>query len=164
MLYFAYGSNMSIARLRARVPSAVALGCHSLRGHDLYFHKSCNDGSAKCDAFCTSNVADVIYGALFEIASAEKPALDKVEGLGHGYAEKQVTVTAQDGSLRIATTYIASEIDKTLKPYSWYMNHVLIGAMETSLPQDYVELKMHSIAVIEDSDKNRDAEERAIHR
>lgn len=163
MLYFAYGSNMSIARLRGRVPSAVTLGRHSLLGHDLYFHKSCNDGSAKCDAYFTSNVADVIYGALFEIAAAEKPALDKVEGLGHGYDEKEVTVTAQDGTLRISIIYVASDIDKTLKPYSWYMNHVLIGAIETSLPANYVKLKMHSIEVIEDSDRRRDAVERAIH-
>ena len=40
MKYFAYGSNMSFARLQARVPSARSLGCYALRQHDLRFHKS----------------------------------------------------------------------------------------------------------------------------
>jgi gamma-glutamylcyclotransferase len=54
MYYFAYGSNMSLSRLRERVPSAEAVGCFSLNGHDLRFHKLSKDGSGKCDAFFTA--------------------------------------------------------------------------------------------------------------
>jgi hypothetical protein len=50
MQYFAYGSNMSLRRLRTRVPSAVKLGNATLFGHQLKFHKRSQDGSAKCDA------------------------------------------------------------------------------------------------------------------
>lgn len=163
MHYFAYGSNMSISRLRERAPSAVPLGCHSLKEYGLRFHKSSKDGSGKCDAYFTSNAKDVIYGALFKIAPSEKSALDRAEGLGYGYEEKEVRVTAADGSLTKATTYLASKIDKTLKPYSWYMNHVLIGANETSLPADYIQRKMNSVEVIEDKNRERDAKQRAIH-
>ncbi|QSP94680.1 gamma-glutamylcyclotransferase [Marinobacter salinisoli] len=163
MLYFAYGSNMSLARLRARVPSALALGQYRLHQHDLRFHKACHDGSAKCDAYFTSNVRDVIYGALFNIDPDEKPVLDKAEGLGFGYDEKTVDVLAVDGRPVRAVTYVATHIDTTLKPYSWYMNHVLIGAQETALPLEYIETKMISIAVVEDADSRRDARQRAIH-
>ncbi|MBT8148985.1 MAG: gamma-glutamylcyclotransferase [Gammaproteobacteria bacterium] len=163
MNYFAYGSNMSVARLRARVPSAVSLGCHSLKGHDLRFHKSGRDGSGKCDAYFTSIEVDVIYGVLFEIDKNEKAALDKIEGLGLGYDEKEIMVTAHDGSLQKATTYVASIINANLKPYSWYMNHVLIGAQEASLPVVYVQQKIWSVEVIGDANKARDAEQRAIH-
>jgi hypothetical protein len=55
MLYFAYGSNMSVSRLVARTPSAQPLGRCALRGHQLRFHKVGGDGSAKCDAFHTGN-------------------------------------------------------------------------------------------------------------
>ncbi|WP_024955934.1 gamma-glutamylcyclotransferase [Sulfurospirillum arcachonense] len=163
MYYFAYGSNMSVSRLQERVPSAIHLGCYSLKEHDLRFHKFGQDESAKCDAYFTANSLDIIYGALFKINPKEKPSLDKAEGLGHGYEIKEVTITATDGSLIQAMTYIASHIDETIKPFSWYMNHVLIGAQETSLPSEYIQSKMHSIETIEDENKKRDKQQRAIH-
>lgn len=164
MHYFAYGSNMSLSRLRARVPSAQALGCWSLREHDLRFHKCSNDGSAKCDAYFTSDAGDIIYGVLFKMDPGEKPALDKAEGLGYGYKEKEVTLTAQDGASIKATTYVATRTDGNMKPYSWYLNHVLVGAREALLPADYIELKIASVEAVEDGDRDRDASERAIHR
>lgn len=163
MHYFAYGSNMSLSRLRERVPSAEPIGCFTLNEHDLRFHKSGKDGSGKCDAYFTSETGDVIYGVLFEIDSSDKPALDKAEGLGYGYDEKEVTVSANDGSSIKATTYVATNIDVSLKPYSWYVNHVLVGAREASLPSDYIEAKIASVETVEDSDKERDAKQRAIH-
>jgi len=38
MKYFAYGSNMSLLRLRARVPSAERIGMFTLVEHALRFH------------------------------------------------------------------------------------------------------------------------------
>lgn len=163
MYYFAYGSNMSLSRLRERVPSAETVGCFTLSHHDLRFHKSSKDGSGKCDAFFTSDSESVIYGVLFKIDPAEKPALDRAEGLGYGYKAKEVTVTAHDQTPITATTYVATKIDKKLKPYSWYVNHVLIGAKEASLPQSYIDTKIASIEAIEDSGKERDTKQRAIH-
>lgn len=163
MHYFAYGSNMSLSRLRERVPSAEAVGCFVLAGHDLRFHKSSKDGSGKCDAYFTSDSEDIIYGVLFKIDPNEKSALDKAEGLGYGYAEKEVTVRAHDDSSIVATTYIATNIDENLKPYSWYVNHVLVGAAEASLPSGYIEAKINSVNAVEDSDRERDAKQRAIH-
>lgn len=163
MYYFAYGSNMSTSRLQKRVPSAMALGCYALSGHDLRFHKSSKDGSGKCDAYSTKNELDIIYGVLFKIDPKEMPALDKAEGLGLGYDQKEITVTDSDGSLVTAVTYVATNIDNNKKPYSWYVNHVLVGAKEASLPLKYIEEKIASIDSIEDSDKERDMKQRAIH-
>ena len=163
MHYFAYGSNMSRSRLRERAPSAEALGCFALKGHDLRFHKSSKDGSAKCNAYFTADTIDVIYGVLFKIDPGDKYALDKAEGLGHGYDEKEVIVTAQDGSSIMATTYVATDIDDNLKPYAWYVKHVLVGAREASLPSDYIRVKITSVEAVEDTDKERDSQQRAIH-
>jgi hypothetical protein len=93
----------------------------------------------------------------------EKLALDNAEGLGYGYEQKEITVTGQDATSVTAITYMATKIDENLKPYSWYLNHVLVGAKEASLPSDYIEEKIASIEAIEDSDKERDAQQRAIH-
>ena len=163
MKYFAYGSNMSMSRLRERVPSAECLGCFTLKQHDLRFHKLSKDGSSKCDAFYTGDEGHLILGRLFEIQPSDKPALDRAEGLGNGYDEKTVIVHAADGSPVEATTYFATAIDENLKPYSWYVNHVLVGAREMSFPDEYVQSRISTVESIQDEDEARDSRERAIH-
>lgn len=162
MKYFAYGSNMSISRLRKHVPSAERVGTFTLGSHDLRFHKTSKDGSGKCDAFETENPADYVIGALFEINEDEKPDLDRAEGLGYGYEEKIVSVSNECGDSFEAVTYYATNIDESLQPYSWYVLHVIVGAKETAVSAHYLQ-KIESITSIEDPDKNRDARERAIH-
>jgi len=86
MKYFAYGSNMSLLRLRARVPNAERIGMFTLVEHSLRFHKwSRKDKSAKCDALFTGNPEYFVIGALFWIPREEKHPLDRAEGLGFGY-------------------------------------------------------------------------------
>lgn len=163
--YFAYGSNMATARLRKRTPSAEPLGMATLPGHELRFHKrSKKDKSAKCDAFATGDDDSACIGVLFSFDPAERADLDLAEGAGKGYDAKVVTVINSQGRRRKALTYLASPdaIDDTLKPYSWYKDHVLAGAKEHSLPPDYVAEWIEPIEAVEDPDAERDREERAI--
>lgn len=162
LYYFAYGSNMSLARLRQRAPSAECMGRYSLPGHALHFHKSGRDGSGKCDAYWTGREHDRVLGGLFTLDDADKAALDAAEGLGNGYDEKQVGVFSEDNTATSACTYIATAIDSTLKRYSWYRLHVLIGARELALPVSYVRA-LENVPVIEDPDRQRDKSQRAIH-
>jgi len=138
ILYFAYGSNMSTRRFKARVPSARAVSVAMLRGHRLEFHKIGKDGSAKCDVACTGASADVVCGGVFAIPSSEKSMLDGIEGLGNGYAEKDVVVLSESGEAFEAVTYYATNIDGSLKPRDWYVEHVLRGAREHGLPIEYI--------------------------
>lgn len=163
MKYFAYGSNMSLLRLQERVPSAKKLEIVTLKCHQLRFHMSSHDGSGKCDSFQTNNNDDIVIGALFEINKNEKGVLDKAESLGYGYGEKFVHVHNELGETFEALTYYAIKIDASLKPYSWYLNHVVVGAKETKLPKDYLAV-IESIECIEDPDINREAKERAMYR
>ena len=141
MRYFAYGSNLCSRRLRARTPSAVVVAVAKLQGHVLRFHKAgFRDESGKCDAFATGIATDVVWGAVYEIAADEKPWLDDAEGLGSGYVDRTVAVESPSGPIE-ATTYVASS-DATrpgLKPYTWYKDFVLAGAIEHGLPLEYVE-------------------------
>jgi len=154
---------MSIARLQERVPSAKRLEMVTLKKHQLRFHMSSDDGSGKCDCFLTNNNEDIVIGALFEINLSEKDTLDKAESLGYGYAEKTVEVQSESGEIFQASLYYAIKIEASLKPYSWYLNHVVVGAKETKLPNEYL-ATIQSIECIEDPDKNRDEVQRAIHR
>jgi hypothetical protein len=153
---------MSLARLKQRTPSAKRCGCFKLLAHSLRFHKVGQDKSGKCDAFYTANQSDYILGALFEIDEADKRHLDKAEGLGFGYDEKQVTLINEHNEKVQAFLYSATQVEIDLIPFSWYKNHVLIGAIESSLPKEYID-RIKSVESLEDLDKNRDALQRAIH-
>ncbi|TWX71370.1 gamma-glutamylcyclotransferase family protein [Colwellia sp. C1TZA3] len=163
MKYFAYGSNMSILRLQERVPSAKRLETVTLKNHRLRFDMSgSKDGSGKCDSFQTNNSEDTVIGALFEINRDEKIILDRAESLGYGYDEKIVAVQNNLGEVFNALIYCAINVDAALIPYSWYLNHVIIGAKESEIPADYLAV-IESIVCLEDPDKARDAEQRAMY-
>ena len=136
--YFAYGSNMSSARLLARTPGARSLGLHRLPRHQLRFHKAGKDGSGKCNAFYSGDPAHTVIGILYELDSAEKPILDRIEGVGWGYEISQLQVSCPAGVLHSCFTYRAIRTAENLLPYTWYLNHVLSGAQAAELPADYV--------------------------
>ncbi|MCG7995459.1 MAG: gamma-glutamylcyclotransferase [Candidatus Thiodiazotropha taylori] len=162
MLYFAYGSNMSSRRLRERVPSARFRSTATLEAHELRFHKRSRDGSAKCDALETHNPQHRVIGVVFEIAQAEKAELDRHEGLGYGYEEKQVSLLTGSAESLTAFTYYATHIDSLLKPYSWYKHHVLSGAREHQLPTTYLD-RIERIEAIIDPNSARHVLEMAIY-
>ena len=162
MYYFAYGSNMSYRRLCARVTSAVALSNASLSGYRLRFHKQGRDGSAKCDAQQTGDPAHRVLGVVYDIAAAQKPDLDRHEGVGQGYAITPVRLTLSDGGPIEAYTYTATRIDPQLRPYAWYKEHVLRGALENGLDARYVQ-DIRAIACLVDPDPKRQTRELAIY-
>ena len=166
-LYFAYGSNMSKKRLRKRVPSAKVIGTGVLHNHCLTFHKySKKDGSGKCTIECSES--DKVYGVLFKIKNADKRELDKAEGRvkndsKNGYKRITETINMWDSKCEkhkngdricCVTTYQATpvSIDRKLKPYSWYKQHVLVGAIEQKLPPHYID---YLIRVDADRDCNK---------
>lgn len=159
MFYFAYGSNMLTARLRQRVPSAVFVSRAVLTGHKLLFHKYSIDGSGKCNIWRTEEASDRVYGVVFEISDNEKTSLDKHEGLGKGYEDKEVLVV-QDKNFEIeARTYYATKICTGLKPFHWYKLHVLEGAREHKLPDHYISYIANVEAKI---DFNQDRSDREL--
>ncbi|WP_263079748.1 gamma-glutamylcyclotransferase [Endozoicomonas sp. Mp262] len=162
MKYFAYGSNLSFARLLKRVPCAKRLGTFFLEKHDLQFHKIGTDGTGKCDAYYTGISSDCVIGILYEFDPALKGALDQAESLGYGYGEKLVSVMDEDGHIEQAFTYYAIKIDSTLVPYKWYKFHVLVGAWEAEFPQWYIK-KIAAVHAIDDLDKGREARQLEIY-
>ena len=137
-LYFAYGSNMSSARLTARTPSARVVGRARLLEHALRWHKLGRDGSGKCDVVFAAGSTAVVWGVLYRIDCAEKADLDRIEGLGVGYDEHEVVVATEAGEIR-ARTYRArpDAVNPALRPRRWYKAHVLDGAHEHGLPASY---------------------------
>jgi gamma-glutamylcyclotransferase (GGCT)/AIG2-like uncharacterized protein YtfP len=139
MYYFAYGSNMSRARLCQRVPSAMRVAVASLRAHRVHFHKiGMGDGSGKCGAEYTGDPQDRIWGVVYRLAPQHRATLDRFEGEGIGYRRVAVDVLLDTGETCRCFTYLATRVDESLLPFTWYKRHVLIGARENGLPADYV--------------------------
>jgi hypothetical protein len=149
---FAYGSNLSTARLAERVGRIEVVGAGSLHEHELRFHKQSKDGSTKADAFFTGSPAHRVLGAVYSLHLESKRKLDEFEGLGAG------------GSVA-ATVYRArpDRIDTAGRPYDWYREHVLVGAREHGLPAQYVET-IESVPVVRDPDEARRDREFAVSR
>ncbi len=161
MIYFAYGSNMSSRRFLKRVPSANALGTGILRHHQLTFCKvSWKDGSGKCGIVASDR--DEVFGVLFEIPVSDKQELDKIEGLGKGYDEKEVEISRANEKSIVAFTYYATAVDLALKPFTWYLRHVVEGAREADLPGYYIR-KLEKVEAVKDHDPERERKEIRIY-
>lgn len=156
MLIFAYGSNMNLNRLTQRVPSAMKVSNAFLSGYKLICNKVSKDGSAKANIIKTDNLAELVWGVLFNINSNEKPLLDKAEGLGKGYNEDTLTVSDETNNSYVAQVYIADSkaIDNNLLPYDWYKEFIVSGAILNNLPAEYIS-KLQSITCIRDDDEER---------
>lgn len=148
-LYFAYGSNLATPRIRQaeRAPRARRVGTARLERHILRFHKRGDDGSGKCNVWCTGDDGDWAWGVLWEVAPAELERLDAVEGGGYRRLTLEVTVNGSEpgagpagDAVREAETYVARHayVDLDLSPYDWYKAIVLAGAREHALPRDWV--------------------------
>lgn len=143
-LYFAYGSNMSERRLKKRVCSAKVVGTGILKDHCLTFRKPSKDESGKCTIECSES--DEVYGVLFEINKCQKGKLDDAEG--SDYKKIPVEIEVWDSkyekykcgkTLCDVKTYKATQnLKSNLKPYTWYKQHVLVGAIEQKLPPFYI--------------------------
>ena len=166
LLYFAYGSNLLAARLRApeRTPSAICRGRAWLDRHQLRFHKQGQDGSGKADAYFTGSPKHELPGRLFELPLGELETLDRVEGVGSGYERATVTIrTDAGGGSAEAQTYraLAEAIDADAVPFDWYLELVRAGAAEIGLPTAH-QTTLRSQPVTADSDIERSRRARAL--
>jgi gamma-glutamylcyclotransferase len=156
MYYLAYGSNIYSPRLKERVPSATKVTNVKLKGYKLVFNKRSKDNSSKANIVKTNDESDYVYGVIFEIKKTDKASLDKKEGLGKGYNEKEFKINLTDLNEITATTYIAdndSLVDNLL-PYDWYLDLIIKGALENEFPTEYTD-KIKSLATTVDTDEQR---------
>jgi hypothetical protein len=137
------------------VPSAELVGAIELNQHRLAFQKRGRDGSSKCNLVHTGGKTDGVFGAIYQMDSAHKQALDSFEGNGNGYHDSQLTVELH-GKEHSCFTYFAqaSHIADGLKPYHWYKDLVVLGAQHLQFPNAYVRF-IESIESVEDSDQIR---------
>lgn len=169
MKVFCYGSNMSSKRLKTedRCPGAKFLCTAFIEQYVFKFNKksTLGIGSGKGNIIFTGNSADIVWGIIFEIPEKEEKALDEAEGLGKGGYEKQsITVKNKNEDIDVIV-YIAINsdyVDDTEKPFDWYKNHCIKGAIEFDLSTDYVKF-LESFESKKDKNTKRSEEEYSIY-
>lgn len=160
--YFAYGSNMSSRRLVARLGAATRIGPAVLDDHSLVFHKvGFRDRSGKCGIVASTGC--VVHGLLLRLTEQERTRLDRIEGVGYGYEAATLRVRQPHGAVVMAHTYVPTHLDPSLRPFHWYRHHVLVGARESGLPDNYIESIM-SVSTVQDDDTARRERELSIYR
>ena len=160
--YFAFGSNLSSPRLLQRLPGARVHCVATLTGHRLCWHKNGRDRSGKCDILHTGADADIVYGVVYLMTHDESLELDRYETADFGYGRKSVEIATLDGGVIEAFTYFARDIGEHQRPYHWYKEHVLRGALEHGFPRHYVE-RIEATASKSDHDEERHHRELSIY-
>lgn len=123
-LYFAYGSNMSIAQLKERKVDHKYLGKAILSNYQLLFNKLANGELSVGYANIVPKENSTVEGLLFEVDNLN--ALDRFEGYPNHY-KREVVNLSFEGNPIVAITYVAvhSKTAENLKPEKEYLNRLL---------------------------------------
>lgn len=126
--YFAYGSNMNVERVAARIGETRRALRGVMADHQLLFDKiSLVPGVAHANvAACPG---ENVEGVLFELLEpAQIELMDPFEGVPHDYARHRHTFQTAEGDIE-AWVYIAvpGQTRSELKPAREYLDHLLAG-------------------------------------
>jgi len=132
--YFAYGSNMGRSRLEERIGSVEPVGAACLEGFRLVFNKPSKDGSGKANL--VSAQGSVAWGVVWQIGYDRWSALDPFEP---GYQRIVLQArTRADAAVRVGV-YLHPATGRDIPPFDWYIDHLIVGAREHALPQDWLD-------------------------
>ena len=151
---------MSRRRIQRRLPSSEFYTTGKLAQYSLQFDKRGQDGSAKCNIVNTQSESDAVFGVIYRIRKDDFPLLESIEG--PGYVATGVEVNTQKNKILSVITFSAIDIDSTLRPFAWYLQHVLTGAQEHQLPVDYIDM-IRNVATDSDPVRERHDQELRIY-
>lgn len=134
---FAYANNMSSALIRARAGQVVEEQVGKLENYEILFNRKARGGSATANIRPASGKA--VYGVLYKVPESALRALDRFEGAPQHYRRIEVNVTDSRGGRTPAQAYIATKVEKGLRPAGHYLQSILQAAEEHHFPAEYVE-------------------------
>lgn len=135
--YFAYATNMSRAQMRARAGEILEERPARLENYELLFNKKVRGGTASANIRPAPGRA--VEGVLYKINESAFRNLDRFEGAPEHYRRIEVKVLDSTGQACAAQAYIATKVEKGLRPAAHYLKTILDGAAEHNLPAEYVE-------------------------
>jgi len=135
--YFAYASNMNRAQMQSRAGAILEEKLGRLENYELTFNKKVRGGTA--GANLRPAPGKFVEGVLYKINEPAFRNLDRAEGAPVHYRRIQVTVKDGEGKPITAQAFIATKVEKGLRPASHYLKTILDGATEHNLPPEYID-------------------------
>jgi gamma-glutamylcyclotransferase (GGCT)/AIG2-like uncharacterized protein YtfP len=135
--YFGDGDNMNRTQMRARAGNILEEHNAHLPNYELRFNKKVRGGTAAANV--QPKQGKTVYGVLYKIEESAFRSLDRYEGVPDHYRRIEVGVTPEDGQAVSAQVYIATKVEKGLRPAGHYLQSILEGAGEHGLPVTYIE-------------------------
>jgi gamma-glutamylcyclotransferase (GGCT)/AIG2-like uncharacterized protein YtfP len=127
---------MNRAQMLSRVGNIVEEHTASLPNFQLRFNKKVRGGTAGANV--QPAPGKTVYGVLYKIEESTFRSLDRYEGVPEHYRRIEIQVTPDGGQPVPAQVYIASKIEKGLRPSAQYLKAILDGAGERSFPAAYI--------------------------
>jgi gamma-glutamylcyclotransferase len=134
--HFAYGSYMNRAQMLARAGNILEEHNASLPNYEVRFNKKVRGGTA--GANIQPAPGKTVHGVLYKVEESALRSLDRYEGVPEHYRRIEVQVTPEGGQPVPAQIYIASKLEKGLRPSPAYLQAMLDGAGEHNLPASYI--------------------------
>lgn len=137
--YFAYGSNMNPARMRARGLLFLTAEAARLPGYALRFNKQSHSTPGVAYANIVAATGRVVEGVLYTLRDdMEMAKMDVFEGTPVRYSRERVLVDTEGGAAA-TWVYVANPafVRAGLLPEDRYLSHLLAGA--DFLSADYVD-------------------------
>lgn len=134
--HFAYGSNMNRSQMLSRVGNILEEHNAHLANYELRFNKKVRGGTAGANV--QPSTGKTVYGVLYKIEENSFRSLDRYEGVPEHYRRIEIRVKPDEGEPVPAQVYIASRIEKGLRPAAHYLQLILDGAGEHSFPASYI--------------------------
>jgi len=134
--YFAFASNMSRAQMRSRAGQILGEQLGRLENYELVFNKKVRGGTASANIRPAPGKS--VLGVLYKINESSFRNMDRFEGAPVHYRRIQVSVIDPAGHSIPAQAYIATKVEKGLRPAPHYLKTILDGAAEHELPAEYI--------------------------
>ncbi|MCK9326161.1 MAG: gamma-glutamylcyclotransferase [Bacteroidales bacterium] len=132
MLYFAYGSNLSLDQMEQRLPNARPLCKATLRFWRLTY-KANFKGNGVATIEKNSERRGAVYGALYVLSAGDLATMDRYEGTPRVYQRRLVTVESKFGRVK-AITYVMNDYFKPHSPNPTYVGKIQQGFWDWGLP------------------------------
>lgn len=141
--YAAYGSNLDLAKMASRCPSAHAIAAGMLEDYQLEFHGSKNAYLT----ICPRNGQHVPLG-IFSVEETDERNLDVYEDFPALYYKKQISCTATDLESHMAQTYnafiyVMRDEQPVALPSNAYLDTVLQGYRDFDFDANIIMEALH---------------------
>ena len=137
MKYFAYGSNLSTAFVRAYCPSAAFVMRADLPNFQVEFRHHSEEYGGGISSIIETPGA-MVKGVIYEIDEKEILALDELESVPQGlYRRDRFLVFGEDGNWHHADLYRVTNPSGPYTPGKIYVDYMVAGAREHQIDPEY---------------------------